>query len=132
MKRTLELVLGVLTFAPLAIGLVSIVRLLNGFLSIAGSGGSVAPDMLSRFMFETFALNLVAAGLTVVLLLFYLWHLFVRRASLDPKEQLLWFLLLFLFSVVAMPVYWFVHFWNEAPAAVPPPPCRRMRARPAR
>jgi cytosine/uracil/thiamine/allantoin permease len=58
------------------------------------------------------------SGLVVLLVPAYVIHLF-RNNAVPTEKKPLWAVVLFCGSIVAMPVYWYLHMWRRCPA--PPP-----------
>ena len=67
-------------------------------------------------MIAHFGTMLVMAGL----LTFYIVHVF-KNPALAGDRRVLWAVVLFLGNFIAMPIYWFLFVWREAPRNLAPP-----------
>jgi len=116
MSTPIKLIIGVLSLAPILAGFYVLIEMFVTFSSVANAGGSVSPEQLSGPIKAALMVRIVAAGIILLLLVFYLWHLFVRNAGKELSFQLMWLVLFVLFGVVTMPLYWFLYIWPEKPA----------------
>ena len=106
----LKLSLGVIACAPLA------VALLNGVARLWQEPASPATSLeLALGLAATDALWWLLAGLLVgsVLLVF-------RLPSVEPEKRLAWTVFLMLFSVVAIPAFWYSHIYHQPEPQSPP------------
>jgi hypothetical protein len=63
------------------------------------------------------------------LLVFYIVHLF-KNPAIAGDRRALWAVVLFLGSIIAMPVYWFLYIWRRPEAVASPlPQAPRVGAR---
>ena len=51
-------------------------------------------------------------AITAVLGIFYLVHV-IRNGKLGSLAKVGWILLLFIFNIIAFPIYWYLHVWRE-------------------
>ena len=66
-------------------------------------------------MFEEFlGLLAVSTVLSLGLLIFYMWHVFVKRAGMDGTQQVLWAIGFVVFGVIVMPIYWVMFVLPDA------------------
>jgi hypothetical protein len=61
---------------------------------------------------RTLAIHVATMGLTMLLLVYYVVHVF-RSKSVPHDRRVMWLLVLFFGAPVAMPVYWFLHVWPQ-------------------
>lgn len=117
MNRPARLLLGAATIAPLALFGFQLLRALGLAFDILHDGGSVHPASMFETMRGFVATQVATIALLVGLLCFYLWHVLVRRAHREPRDQvLIWVLALVFVPIVAMPIYWFTQIWPEGDA----------------
>lgn len=113
MNKPIKLLLGALSVTPLVCLFYSVIQMLSGFDEIAGAGGSAGPGRMASLMEDSLAIQGTMMFLVVGQLVFYLWHLLVRRAQEDMVMKLLWAMLLLFGSIITIPLYWFLHIWSE-------------------
>lgn len=82
-----------------------------GFFALMTSPTLIAFDTL-------FALHAFTMLVEMVLLLFYVVHLF-KTKHVEAGKKALWGISLFGGGPIAMPIYWFVHLWPDSPWAMP-------------
>lgn len=120
LSRNRVVTLGVLTVLPA----LCLVVLLGAFVALFVSPERLpegGPGVLNWAFVVGVILPAGAAVLTVGLLIFYIVHLF--GTTLVPQDaKALWAVVLFLGSVIAMPVYWYLYLWRplRAPQAMRP------------
>jgi hypothetical protein len=114
MNQPTKLVLGAATIAPLLISGWIFVWMLGEFNRIATSGGSTSPDQFGRMFEEFLSIVVVSTVLSLGLLIFYMWHVFVKRAGMDGTQQVLWAIGFVMFGIVVMPIYWVMFILPDA------------------
>ena len=101
--RPLKLVILVLTlWQPLYIA---------AFMAMAFTGGAFAPHSEASFdvLMHVHMATMIAS---IVLLVFYIVHVFKARSVASDKRAL-WGITLFCAAPIAMPIYFFAHVWPE-------------------
>jgi uncharacterized membrane protein YidH (DUF202 family) len=114
MPKSLKLLVGALTAVPVILSGYLVVRFVSVFFGVLESGGAVSADSLSKTFYELVGVQFVTAGVLIVLLGFYLWHLLVRQARRKESHHVaIWAIAFFVVPFVAMPVYWFTNIWPD-------------------
>jgi hypothetical protein len=54
----------------------------------------------------------------IALIVFYIVNVF-RNDRVDKDKKALWAVVLFMGSMIAMPIYWYLYIWPEPPALDP-------------
>ncbi len=108
MKRVAKLVLGVATLWPLIYFLGFTVLLFSIFTAIIE--GRDGPEMFAVIAPIHIFTILWVFMLTVV----YIVDLF-RNDRVSGDKKALWAVVIFLGGLVAMPIYWYLYVWREAP-----------------
>jgi hypothetical protein len=57
----------------------------------------------------------------MALMAFYIVNVF-RNDRVDKDKKALWAVVLFMGNMIAMPIYWYLYIWREAPAVDSPAP----------
>ena len=71
------------------------------------------PGAFDKDSFDTmFKIHIAVMGLSVLLLVAYLSHLFRTKAVPNDKKAL-WAVVLFFGSYIAMLIYWFIYIWRS-------------------
>ena len=120
MGKSSKVLLGVATIAPFVFMIVMVVFIFAAVSTFpsARSGRFVSENGFSSVFGTIFILQLLLWLLTVGLTIFYIINVFKNdRVAKDQKA--LWAVVLFLGSMFAMPVYWYLYIWREPEAAVP-------------
>jgi hypothetical protein len=109
MSKTLKVLLGLVTLWPAAYIILFFAFVFSTIVS--GGGNPVNPplEFILIFVLHLFTM-LVIAALTV----FYIVNVF-RNQRVEKDKKALWAVVLFMGSVIAMPVYWYLYFWKPAP-----------------
>lgn len=86
--------------------------------------------IFSAFLFEStgliaviFPLHILMMLLITALTVFYIVDIF-RNNRVDKDKKALWAIVIFMGSIIAMPIYWYMYFWKEQPAADAPLPAQ--------
>lgn len=118
MPRSVKLLVGAATAAPLVLAAYLLFRMIDLLRGIVQRGGNVSPDTLADWIPGALAVPIAAAVLTTLLLAFYIWHLITRRNQARGELHVpIWLLVFVLLPMFAMPVYWFCHVWPEPDTA---------------
>lgn len=86
------------------------------FLSTS-AGQEVGPPV--SFM-VIFLLHLLTMLWMVALTVFYIVNVF-RNDRVEKDKKVLWAVVLFMGSVIAMPIYWYLYIWKEPAVSLPGP-----------
>lgn len=110
MNRVLAAILGALTVVPL-VYMAYFFWMASHFMS----AGASQPGENDAFE-HLFALHVGTMLLIVGLLAFYVPYLF-RTNRVPQEKKSLWAIVLFMGSVIAMPIFWYHYIWKRvAPA----------------
>ena len=114
MNRPIKFALGAATLSPLVVSVWIFAWMISEFNRIAVSGGSTGPDQFSRMFEEFLAILSVSMVISLGLVIFYMWHVFVKRAGMDGTQQVMWAIGFLMFGIVVMPIYWFMFILPDA------------------
>jgi len=105
--RPLALLIGLLTVWPIIyiVGFMVVV-----FGAVMRATSTLQPGLFPRFDL-LMAMHLGTMAVMAWLMVFYLVHVF-RNPALGDK-RVLWAVVLFMGSFIAMPVYWFLYVWRQ-------------------
>lgn len=117
MTKSAKIALGVGTFWPFAYLFVFFIFVF-GFMINAPEPGEKSGFPL--FMVVFFALHLFTMLLGMALTVFYMVNIF-RNDRVDKDKKVLWAVVIFLGSMIAMPIYWYLYIWKEAASPTPLP-----------
>lgn len=103
MSKTKKILIGFATFlAPILH--FSMFPIINSVGPVTGKNG----------LESVIAMILVAFGILYVLVCVGGYCAFVTDSKkFNPKQKKVWIVSLILFNVAAMPLFWFLHIWNE-------------------
>ncbi len=108
-NRPVRLLLGLATLWPLLYFIVFVYYALRAvFFSPMGTS-----DLPTTF----FVLHLVTMVVTLGLLVTYILDTF-RNDRVAKDMKALWAVVLFMGSIFAMPIYWYLYVWRDSPPAV--------------
>ncbi len=94
--RTLKLMFLVLTLLPLGYALYFL--------------GTFNQNVSHEQFDILFNIHIIVTGLTWTLLASYIYFVF-KLKSINENRRSLWAITIFMGSIVAMPVFWFLHIW---------------------
>lgn len=111
MKKSSKILLGFATLWPFLYMVLFFVFVFASILFMPTSGSPESgPPM---FFFVIFPLHLLTMLWIMGLTVFYMVNVF-RNDRVDKDKKVLWAVVLFLGSMIAMPVYWYLYIWREA------------------
>ena len=73
------------------------------------------------FFAAFFAVHLFTMLWMMGLTIFYIVNVF-RNDRVDKDKKALWAIVIFMGNIIAMPIYWYLYIWQEAPAGSQPIP----------
>jgi hypothetical protein len=119
MKKPGKILLGLGTLWPFVYMILFFVFIFSSFLFMSGSRGQESgPPFLFVLIFPIHLLTMLwIMGLTV----FYMVNVF-KNDRVDKDKKVLWAVVLFMGNMIAMPIYWYLYIWREAPAEGVPAP----------
>jgi hypothetical protein len=113
MKKWIKILLGLATLWPF---LYLILFFLFAFSSIFFMSGSGESDSGVPFFFIFFfAVHIFTILWIMGLTVFYMINVF-RNDRVDKDKKVLWAVVLFMGSIIAMPIYWYLYIWKDKPA----------------
>lgn len=114
MNKTTKILLGLATFWPFLYLILFFVFVFSSILFMPGPGeeGSGPPLFFAVFV----ALHLLTMLWIMALTIFYIVNVF-RNDRVEKDKKVLWAVVIFLGNMIAMPIYWYLYIWNEAPIA---------------
>jgi hypothetical protein len=121
MQKTSKILLGVATVAPFVLMIVMffvIFSMVSSTFPSARAGRFVSGNDFSSVFGAIFTLQLLLWLLTVGLTIFYIVNVF-RNDRVAKDKKALWAVVLFMGSLLAMPVYWYLYIWREPEVQVP-------------
>ncbi|HXS36154.1 MAG TPA: PLDc N-terminal domain-containing protein [Flavipsychrobacter sp.] len=109
MNKPNKILLGILSFVPLALALVIIVFVINMVFN--------SNNPLSLYVFSDFVpiiiIGVLASMCSVGLLIYYIIDL-TRERSMADGEKIMWILLFLFAPVIAYPVYFFIRVYTQS------------------
>lgn len=113
MNKTIKLLLGLITLWPFAYLILFFLTIFSAvFFGIAETGAG-PPRAIALILPLHLLTMLIIAALTV----FYIVNVF-RNDRVEKDKKVLWAVVLFMGNVIAMPIYWYLYIWKEAPPAI--------------
>ena len=116
MNKGGKVLLGLATLWPFFYLILFFVFILSMVLLESGGGGDGAPPIIALI----FPLHLLTMLIIAALTVFYIVNVF-RNNRVDKDKKALWAIVIFMGSVIAMPIYWYLYVWKEEPAAASAP-----------
>jgi hypothetical protein len=117
MTKSAKIALGVATLWPFAYLFVFFAFFFGIMINSPGPGKEAG---IPLFMVVFFALHLFTMLLGMALTVFYMVNIF-RNDRVDKDKKVLWAVVIFLGSMIAMPIYWYLYIWKEAAGPAPLP-----------
>jgi hypothetical protein len=110
MSKSVKLALGIATLWPLVF-----MFLFFGFMYYLLLGGMGRPESGGGMRSGMIAI-IVLHGITMlwdlVLLIIFIYNVF-NNDRVDKDKKTLWAVVLFLGSIISMPIYWYLYIWPE-------------------
>lgn len=111
MKQLAKLLLGLATLWPLAYLILFFVVIVATEFFMPGSRQQPGPPPLIALILPLHFFTMLAV---VGLLVFYIVNLF-KNDQVERDKKALWAIVLFMGSMIAMPIYWYLYIWKSAP-----------------
>src|SRR6185503_20715836 len=119
MKKSTKILLAVATLWPFVYMILFFVFVFSSILFMPSQAGEQSGP---PFFFVVFiALHLLTMLWILALTVFYMVNVF-RNDRVDKDKKVLWAVVIFMGSIIAMPIYWFLYIWKEVPAGSLPSP----------
>lgn len=127
MNRRKAVVLGVLTAWPFFYMILFMCMVLGMMMSgLSGERTSSEPPIILLIIVPLHLLTMLEM---FALLVIYIVHVF-KTDRISQEQKALWAVVLFLGSMIAMPVYWYLYIWKKPKTSLPEPPHAGDAARP--
>jgi hypothetical protein len=111
MNKTLKILLGLATLWPFAYLFLFFVFIFSTAFFMPKSGEESGPP----FLFLAFmAVHIFTMLWIMALTVFYMVNVF-KNDRVEKDKKVLWAVVLFMGSMIAMPIYWYLYIWKEAP-----------------
>lgn len=127
MQKTAKLLLGLATLWPVLYLILFFVVILLTTLFLPGTPGQPGPPPLIGLILP---LHLITMVVVFALMIFYIVNVF-RNDRVEKDKKALWAIVLFMGSMIAMPVYWYFYIWKSSLETVDEPPGLLNRADPS-
>lgn len=82
------------------------------FTMFSAFSGKVPDQSAFKFMPFLFVMHFAVMLLMFALLAFYMYYLY-RTERVAQDKKVLWAVLLFMGSFIAMPIFWYLYIWRE-------------------
>ena len=109
MKQLTKLLLGLVTLWPFAYVILFFVVIAAEFF-MPGSGEPGPPPLIALIV----PLHLLTMLVILALMVFYIVNVF-KNNRVENDKKALWAIVLFMGGMIAMPIYWYMYIWKEAP-----------------
>lgn len=113
MKKSIKILLGLATLWPFLYMILFFVFVFSSIFFMRGPAGAEAGPPLFFVVF--FALHLFTMLWIMALTIFYMVNVF-KNDRVDKDKKVLWAVVIFMGNLIAMPIYWYLYIWKEAPA----------------
>ena len=110
MNKSTKILLGLATLWPFLYMILFFIFVFSSIFFLHGPGGEQAGP---PFFFVVFALHLFTMFWIIALTVFYMVNVF-RNDRVEKDKKVLWAVVIFMGSLIAMPIYWYLYIWKEA------------------
>ncbi len=114
MTKRKKVWLGIATIWPIAWMFIFMISMLTFFFSFAGRPGQPEPGPMLFLFPVIILLHFVTVFGTLALIIYYIFDIF-KNERLEQNSKIMWTILLFLAGMLAMPIYWYLYVWRDAP-----------------
>ena len=117
MKKSTKILLALATLWPFLYMILFFVFIFSSIVFMPSHAGEESGP---PFFFAAFiALHLLTMLWIMALTVFYMVNVF-RNDRVDKDKKVLWAVVIFMGNMIAMPIYWYLYIWKEAPSSTPP------------
>lgn len=113
MSKTLRLLLGLVTVWPFAYLILFFLTIFSLIFFVGAEPGTGPPPAIALI----FPLHILTMLFSMALIVFYIVNVF-KNDRVEKDKKVLWAVVLFMGSAIAMPIYWYLYIWKEAQPAV--------------
>lgn len=117
MSKPAKILLGLATLWPIAYLFVFLAFFISMVIGMTNAPGDHGPAAFPTAFIVLFVLHGLTMLWLIGLLVFYIANVF-RNDRVQKDMKVLWALVLFMGSMISMPIYWYLYVWRE-PAAEP-------------
>lgn len=113
MNKSIKILLGLATLWPFVYIILFLVFVFSTIFFMPGTRGdeSGPPFFFAAFM----AVHIFTMLWIMALTVFYMVNVF-KNDRVEKDKKVLWAVVIFMGSMIAMPIYWYLYIWKEAPA----------------
>lgn len=108
MKKLTKIFLGLLTLWPFAYVILFFFVIFSTIVFAPGTGEAGPPPLIALIL----PLHLLTMLLVMALMVFYIVNVF-KNNRVDKDKKVLWAVVLFLGTMIAMPIYWYLYIWKD-------------------
>jgi hypothetical protein len=119
MKRSNKILLGLATLWPFAYLILFFFIIFGSIFFVFNTGDQESGPPL--FFLLIVPLHLLTMIWMIALTVFYMVNVF-KNDRVDKDKKVLWAVVIFMGNMIAMPIYWYLYFWKEAPDSANPLP----------
>ncbi len=112
MSKQLKIVIGIATILPTIYLVVFVGFFVATFLTLFRGGTSPEGAPLFSHFAVFFVLHLIMMLWMIGLAIFYIVNVF-RNERVQENRKVLWAVVIFFGSMIAMPIYWYLYVWSE-------------------
>lgn len=117
MKKSTKILLGLATLWPFAYMILFFLFIFSSILFMPTAGGEQSEAPL--FFVVLIPLHLLTMLWIMGLTVFYMVNVF-RNDRVDKDKKVLWAVVIFMGSMFALPIYWYLYIWKEPAGSLPP------------
>ncbi|HEV2914207.1 MAG TPA: hypothetical protein VGX92_13080 [Pyrinomonadaceae bacterium] len=115
MKKKNKILLGIATIWPL-LYIPLFILFMFSFVLLADRGAPPGGGAFPVVILPIFLLHFLTILCTIALSVFYIVNVF-RNKRVEKDKQVLWVILIFMFGMIAQPIYWYLYIWQDEPLA---------------
>ena len=108
MSRGKAITLAVFTAWPIVYVVLFMCMMFGTVMSAFWGGRSSGPGVAFGIIFPLHLLTMVEIAALLVIYIVYLF----RTSRIEQDKKVLWAVVLFLGSIIAMPVFWYLYMWK--------------------
>ncbi|MGD8427641.1 MAG: hypothetical protein PVH63_08410 [Balneolaceae bacterium] len=112
MNKPAKIAIGFFTFLPLIAFFAIAGYAIFQVVAIMAADDPYMPMMLFSYVGYVIPFLFIFGLFNLALIIFYLVHI-GRNEVLDTEKKFLWMVIVISLNSISMPVYWYVHLWNE-------------------
>jgi len=116
MKKSNKILLALATLWPFFYMILFFVFVFSSVLFMPSQGEASGPPLPFLIFF---AIHFFTMIWILALTVFYMVNVF-RNDRVDKDKKVLWAVVIFLGNMIAMPIYWYLYIWKDAPAGTLP------------